>query len=216
MSSLRRAALAGVALAAGVALVVPGVANATPSSGVTGTIISKTTIDGKDYILRRITIASGGSTGWHYHDGTLYAFVEQGTLTHDESNCQVDASYGPGSTFIEPSGADHGSDPRRSRGAVQIGGLTGNRRTRSSQGDAVSGPAVANGYRNANELRIESALDPLRNRPDFKKLMAELEKTAPPRQERSDVEKHHLTSPRQESLRLFSHSKSQSSRHDRP
>jgi quercetin dioxygenase-like cupin family protein len=107
VSSLRRAALAGVLLAAGVALVVPGVANATPSSGVTGTIISKTTVDGKDYILRRITIASGGSTGWHYHDGTLYAFVEQGTLTHDESNCQADASYGPGAAFIEPSGADH-------------------------------------------------------------------------------------------------------------
>jgi hypothetical protein len=36
--------------------------------------------------------------------------------------------------------------------------------------------AVANGYRNTNQLRIESALDSLRNRPDFKKLMAELEK----------------------------------------
>ena len=42
--------------------------------------------------------------------------------------------------------------------------------------------AVANGYRNANELRIESALDPLRNRPDFKKLMAELEKNSPAEQ----------------------------------
>ena len=36
--------------------------------------------------------------------------------------------------------------------------------------------AVANGYQNANELRIESALDPIRSCPDFKKLMAELEK----------------------------------------
>jgi hypothetical protein len=44
--------------------------------------------------------------------------------------------------------------------------------------------SVANGFRNANLLRIESALDPLRNRPDFKKLMAELEKTAPPQQEK--------------------------------
>jgi tetratricopeptide (TPR) repeat protein len=40
--------------------------------------------------------------------------------------------------------------------------------------------AVANGYRNSNQLRIESALDSLRNRPDFKKLMAELENNAPP------------------------------------
>ena len=44
--------------------------------------------------------------------------------------------------------------------------------------------AVANGYRNTNQLRIESALDPLRNRPDFKKLLAELEKDAPPQQEK--------------------------------
>lgn len=106
MISLRRAALAGL-LAAGAALVVPGVANATPSSGVTGTIISQTTVDGKDYILRRITVAPGGSTGWHYHDGTLYAFVEQGTLTHDMSDCQVDATYHRGAAFIEQSGADH-------------------------------------------------------------------------------------------------------------
>jgi hypothetical protein len=35
--------------------------------------------------------------------------------------------------------------------------------------------AVAVGIRNVNEFRIESALDPLRARPDFKKLMAELE-----------------------------------------
>jgi eukaryotic-like serine/threonine-protein kinase len=44
------------------------------------------------------------------------------------------------------------------------------------------GRAVANGYRNTNQLRIESALDPLRNRPDYKKLVAELEKNAPPQQ----------------------------------
>ena len=46
------------------------------------------------------------------------------------------------------------------------------------------GKAVANGYRNTNKLRIESALDPLRDRADFKKLMAELEKNAPPQFEK--------------------------------
>jgi eukaryotic-like serine/threonine-protein kinase len=39
--------------------------------------------------------------------------------------------------------------------------------------------AVAVGYGNANHLCVESAFDPLRNRPDFKKLVAELEKKAP-------------------------------------
>ena len=42
--------------------------------------------------------------------------------------------------------------------------------------------AIANGYRNTNELRIESALDPLRDRPDFKKLMGDLEKKSPAEQ----------------------------------
>jgi hypothetical protein len=46
------------------------------------------------------------------------------------------------------------------------------------------GRVVATGYRNVNALRIESALDPLRNRPDYKKLMAELEKNAPSQQEK--------------------------------
>jgi serine/threonine protein kinase/tetratricopeptide (TPR) repeat protein len=44
------------------------------------------------------------------------------------------------------------------------------------------GRAVASGYRNTNQLRIESALDPLRDRADFKKLVAELEKNSPPKQ----------------------------------
>ncbi|HET6986079.1 MAG TPA: hypothetical protein VFI00_05660, partial [Kribbella sp.] len=78
----RRAALAGLA-AAGLALV-PATADATPGSGVTATILAQQTVGGKDYILREITIAPGGSTGWHFHDGTLYGFVKQGTLTHSD------------------------------------------------------------------------------------------------------------------------------------
>ena len=60
------------------------------------------------------------------------------------------------------------------------------------------GRAVANGYRNANEFRIESALDPLRNRPDFKKLMAELEKNSPAAaREEVNVERYQVRSGRQ-------------------
>jgi quercetin dioxygenase-like cupin family protein len=98
-----RIALAAT-VATGLALT-PGVANATPSSGVSAIIISKVTVGGKDYILRQITIQPGGTTGWHWHDGTLYAYVEQGTLTHTESDCTTTQVYKPGATFIEPSGA---------------------------------------------------------------------------------------------------------------
>ena len=44
--------------------------------------------------------------------------------------------------------------------------------------------AVSMGYRNVNRLRTESALDPLRDRADFKKLMAGLEKVSPSQQEK--------------------------------
>ncbi len=44
--------------------------------------------------------------------------------------------------------------------------------------------AVAVGYGNVSELRIEPAFDALRDRPDFKKLMAELEKNSPAQQEK--------------------------------
>jgi quercetin dioxygenase-like cupin family protein len=103
LNTYRRAALVG-AIAAGAALL-PSVASATPASGVTGVIISQVTVGGKDYILRQITIQPGGSTGWHYHDGTLYAVVEQGTLTHTDSDCTTTATYSKGTAFVETSGA---------------------------------------------------------------------------------------------------------------
>ena len=105
LNTYRRAALVG-AIAAGAALL-PSVAGATPASGVTGVIISQVTVGGKDYILRQITIQPGGSTGWHYHDGTLYAVVEQGTLTHTESDCTTTATYSKGAAFVETSGASN-------------------------------------------------------------------------------------------------------------
>ena len=60
-----------------------------------------------DYILGEITIAPGGSTGWHHQDGTLYAQVLQGTLTHHGADCAIDGVYSTGSTLVESSGADH-------------------------------------------------------------------------------------------------------------
>lgn len=102
---MRVAAVIGVALST-LTLSVTA-ANATPSRGVTGTIISKTTFAGNDYIVREITLDPGGSTGWHYHRGTLYALVRGGTLTHTEADCTTTDVYPKGSAFIEPAGADH-------------------------------------------------------------------------------------------------------------
>jgi quercetin dioxygenase-like cupin family protein len=105
MRTAHRIVLAG-ATAIGLSLS-PGIAIATPDIGVTGKVIAQRTVAGKDYILREITIKPGGSTGWHYHDGTLHALVKQGTLTHTGPSCTKTQTYGVGSTFVEPSGAGH-------------------------------------------------------------------------------------------------------------
>jgi quercetin dioxygenase-like cupin family protein len=91
----------GLLLAAGTAGATP------PGPGVTGRIIAQKTVNGKDYILREVTIPPGQSTGWHYHDGTLYAVVKKGTLSHFDSTCRSDGVYRTGDIIVEPSGPSH-------------------------------------------------------------------------------------------------------------
>lgn len=95
---------------------VPSAAVATPGSGVSGTVVAKGTSQGKlkvktpngrtDVTFRTITVEPGGSTGWHTHSGQLIAVVESGTLTRTLDDCSVEVTPA-GSSFIEPSGADH-------------------------------------------------------------------------------------------------------------
>jgi len=82
-------------------------ATATPSSGVEARELYRSSTDGRDFILRDITIAPGGSTGWHWHDGTVIGAVKQRTLTHYSSDCTVDGVYVAGDSIAEPSGAEH-------------------------------------------------------------------------------------------------------------
>ena len=79
-----------------------GIALATPPSGLTnvplgrGTDTSHGTIPlqaGTDIVMSQITVAVGGSSGWHSHPGGAIVVVKQGTLTtyrsvggHCESN----------------------------------------------------------------------------------------------------------------------------------
>ncbi|RCG30763.1 cupin [Sphaerisporangium album] len=100
-----RAGLVGV-MVAGLSSV-GGAADASPGTGVTGTIIARITVGGRDYILREITLQPGGSTGWHFHDGTLYVRVRQGMLSHYGATCALDNVHGPGAEFVEPSGVGH-------------------------------------------------------------------------------------------------------------
>ncbi|MFB9836238.1 cupin domain-containing protein [Actinoallomurus acaciae] len=82
-----------------------GPAGATPPGpGVTGTVLFQKTVGGTDYIYREITLPAHQSTGWHYHDGNLYAVVKQGTLSHFHSDCMSDGVYPRGSAFVEKGG----------------------------------------------------------------------------------------------------------------
>ncbi|MEY9894524.1 quercetin dioxygenase-like cupin family protein [Catenulispora sp. MAP12-49] len=106
MSGSRRWIAVATTVAA-VLVLTPATANATPAYGVSAVDLYKTTVGGKDYVLRQITVQPGGSTGWHWHDGTLFAYVEHGTLTHTDADCVTTDTYTEGAAFVEPSGADH-------------------------------------------------------------------------------------------------------------
>jgi mannose-6-phosphate isomerase-like protein (cupin superfamily) len=95
---------------AAAALVAPA-AVATPAVNVDSVVINQSTVDGVDYITRRITIQPGGSTGWHYHDGRVFGIVKEGTLTRTMPDCK-DVVDPPGAPVTEASGPDHAHNGR--------------------------------------------------------------------------------------------------------
>lgn len=75
--------------------------SATPSSGVSVETLSTNVVDGVEYTVTRITVAPGGGTGWHYHPGDVFGFISEGTMTHFDGRCAVDAVYGTGAPVKE-------------------------------------------------------------------------------------------------------------------
>ncbi|HXA12440.1 MAG TPA: cupin, partial [Mycobacterium sp.] len=69
---------------------VPATASATAAEGVSAAVLWQRRADDTDYVFREITIAPGGSTGWHWHTGRLYGVIKAGTLTHNAADCSVD------------------------------------------------------------------------------------------------------------------------------
>lgn len=88
-------------------LLFPAPAAATSGTGVDAWVMSQSTYEGVDYVMREIIISPGGSTGWHFHDGRLFGMIKMGTLTHNTAQCQLDGVYNPGDSISEPSGPDH-------------------------------------------------------------------------------------------------------------
>ena len=89
MTRLPSFALAA-AVVATASLANPGTALATPPRDADGTVIWQMTDEGKDYVFREITVAPGGSTGWHSHPGQLLGVVKEGVLMHNRADCSMD------------------------------------------------------------------------------------------------------------------------------
>ncbi len=106
MKRLRLFALAA-AVCAAVSVGFPGPAAATPARDTDGTVLWQMTDDGKDYVFREITIAPGGSTGWHSHDGQLFGVVKEGVLMHNRADCTMDGFYVAGQSIAEKGGPDY-------------------------------------------------------------------------------------------------------------
>lgn len=108
-------------------MVVPGWAQATPSEGVSGVTWIDIAVppgllpfvpDGVHAVAREITIAPGGTTGWHHHDGPVLGIVRAGTLTHPGADC-APVIFPTGSLIDEPPGPDH-MHVGRNLGAVPV------------------------------------------------------------------------------------------------
>ncbi|MBW4719071.1 cupin [Saccharothrix obliqua] len=77
---------------------------ATPGRGVTSVTVFDRVVGDTQYVLKEITIAPGGSTGWHFHPGPVHGLVKKGVLTHYDSTCAPDGVYRVGQVIAEPSG----------------------------------------------------------------------------------------------------------------
>ncbi|MBA2360332.1 MAG: cupin domain-containing protein [Actinobacteria bacterium] len=53
-----------------------------------------------DVTMQTITIAPGGSSGWHSHPGIVLVAVQSGALTRYDEHCRT-TPYGAGSGFVE-------------------------------------------------------------------------------------------------------------------
>ncbi len=64
-----------------------------------------------EVIVREVTIAPGGSTGWHYHPGEVVAVVKSGTLTRTLYDCSTEVTTA-GTAIVEPGGLAHSHNGR--------------------------------------------------------------------------------------------------------
>ena len=60
---------------------------------------------GTEVTTRRILVAVGGHTSWHYHPGPHLVTVARGTVTVFETDCTARGTFEPGTGFFDPGSA---------------------------------------------------------------------------------------------------------------
>jgi quercetin dioxygenase-like cupin family protein len=84
---------------------------------VTGGRVRIKTRGNLDMLMASITLAPGGSSGWHEHAGTVMTIVTQGTLTEIDGKCRRH-DLSAGQADIEPGGAVGNAENRGSTPVV--------------------------------------------------------------------------------------------------
>jgi quercetin dioxygenase-like cupin family protein len=131
---MKHKTLTAVALVATLGAAGVGSALATPGSGITAALLARGTLESdhrghhghqwwakrqkpvritlrrpSDVAVQQVTIAPGGSTGWHSHPGPAIVIVKSGALTlydDDDPRCKG-TTYAAGKVFIDE-GYGHG------------------------------------------------------------------------------------------------------------
>jgi quercetin dioxygenase-like cupin family protein len=126
-----RLALILAVLAAVAAILFTQAAVATPPSGITREVLAQSTVArhativvkrGTDVVVQHITVAPGGTTGWHSHPGAAVILVKSGafTLYRAKSHRCVGHTYTAGTGFVERPGDVHIGRNESTTTAVEI------------------------------------------------------------------------------------------------
>ncbi|WP_433660518.1 hypothetical protein ACQPW1_47655 [Nocardia sp. CA-128927] len=92
--------------------------NAAPARGTASRVLFRFAVGRREFVLRQTIIEPDGSSGWHYHDGTLLVVVTRGTLDHPGADC-APVTYHRWRVFREPSGPRY-PHVARNRGPVPV------------------------------------------------------------------------------------------------
>ncbi|MFG1770930.1 cupin domain-containing protein [Nocardia salmonicida] len=111
---IHRNAFAGAVVVVAAIVALAPSTSATPGSGVTVEPLTQVDVSAfspfaslpSKFTFRRITIAPGGTLGWHYHDGNVLAVITAGQVTRYETDC-VPTTYSAGQGLSETVGPDH-------------------------------------------------------------------------------------------------------------